>query len=101
MAERRIRTYGPRGEPIPKHIFADHDWVREHEEELIKQYGHCYIIVHHEKVLGTGKSYQEAIDNAELNLLPDSPAIQVIVDWIGHHHRIHRVRTTEDDHGSD
>jgi hypothetical protein len=86
MAEGRIRTYGPHGEPIPQHIFVDHDWVREHEDQLVEQFGACYIIVHQGEVLGTGKTYQEAIDNAEVNLSPDSEAVEVIVDWIGQHY---------------
>jgi hypothetical protein len=98
VAERRIRTSGPHGKPIPRHIFADHDWVREHEDELVEQYGPCCIIVHHGEVLGTGRTYQGAIDNAEANLASDSSAVEVIVDWTGQHYSIFTISPIDDRH---
>jgi hypothetical protein len=92
MAESRIRTYTPHGERSPQHIFTDHDWVREHEAELISQYGECYVIVFHEVVLGTGKTRQEAIESAETNLPSEVEIADVMVDWIGQHYHIYSVR---------
>jgi hypothetical protein len=90
MSENRIRTYGKHGELTPKHIFTDHDWVREHQEELVDQYGECYMVVYHEKALGVGKTRDEAVQNAELALPDDVGEIEVIVErvdnpthWIG------------------
>jgi hypothetical protein len=76
--------------------------VREHEEELVEQYGPCYIIVHNGEVLGTGKTYQGAIDNAEANLSSDSESVDVIVDWIGQHYSIFTLSPVVDnDHEAD
>lgn len=86
MAESRIRTYGRHGEPTPKHIFTDHDWVREHQEELLEQYGECYMVVYHEKVLGIGKTRDEAVQNAEAALPDEAGEIEVMVEWVDNPH---------------
>ncbi len=91
MAYRRIRTSRKREEPTPSHIFTDHDWVRNNEEALIEQYGECYMIVYHERVLGVGKTREEAVQNAERKLPAEMGEIQVMVERIGRHFGIARV----------
>jgi hypothetical protein len=92
MAERRIRTGGPLEERIPQHIIADHDWVHVHRDELIDKYGETYVIVYQQKVLGVGKSREEALTNAERNLAPDIDQIAVMVEWVGHRRPLLRNR---------
>jgi hypothetical protein len=87
MAQGRIRTGGPLEERIPKHIINDHDWIHQHKDELIQQYGECYMIVHHQQVLSTGKSRKEALENAEHNLPDDIEEITAMVEWVGYRYR--------------
>jgi hypothetical protein len=92
MAEQgRIRITHSYGEPIPEHVIQDHHWVHEHLNELIEQYGRCYMLVYNEQVLGTGKTWQEAINAAEENLSPDIQELYLMVEWVGPKYRIFRA----------
>lgn len=93
MGRKRIRTTHQRGERAPEHIFTDHDWIRAHQEELIEQYGECYMIVYHEQVIATGQTREEVVENAEHNLSPEIEQIDVMIEWVGHRHRISRARS--------
>lgn len=88
MKTRRLRTGGPAGEPIPRQIIEDHEWVQDHRDELIEQYGQCYLIVYKQQVLGIGRTHDEALDNAEKNLSPEIDDLPVMVEWIGRRLRL-------------
>jgi len=66
----------------PPNVFSDFAWIREHETELLAQYGECNIIVYQQKVLGVGHTYQEAVDNAEQNLPTGDEEITPVHQWI-------------------
>jgi hypothetical protein len=70
----------------PPNVFSDHDWVRRHENELLKQYGECAILVYKEQVVGVGSNLQEAIEDAERHLPPDVEEITPIHEWLGFRH---------------
>jgi hypothetical protein len=91
MDTHRIRMSYSRDEKTPPNIFTDHDWVRQHEKELLEQYGECSIIVYREKVIGVGKSYQEALEDAERNLPPDVTEITPIHEWLYRRHPFFRA----------
>jgi hypothetical protein len=44
------------------------------------------VIVYKEQVLGVGATYQQALENAELELSPDMGEITPVHDWIGNRH---------------
>jgi hypothetical protein len=86
MTKTRIRMSYARDEQTPPNIFTDHDWVRLHEKELLEKYGECSILVYQEKVIGVGRTYQEALDDAERNLPPDVAEITPIHEWLSYRH---------------
>jgi hypothetical protein len=88
----RIRTSHRYEDPTPPNIFTDHDWIRDHQEALIAQYGECFMIVYHEQILGTGATRAEALANAEGNVLPGADEIEVMVEWVGRRHPFLRAR---------
>ncbi len=91
MKMSRIKMGFGRDEPTPPTWFADHDWIRTHENELRQQFGECWVAVHQQQVIGTGNDYQEAIDDAESHLSPDGPIITPVVRSIRKRHPFWRV----------
>jgi hypothetical protein len=83
MPRSRININPPYDEPIPTHVYSDRDWLMNHKEELIEQYGHCFILVYHERVLGTGKTWEETLQEAERNLPPNIGDIYLEVERLG------------------
>jgi len=83
MENARIRMGHAYGE-TPPNVFADFDWVRRHERELLEQYGECSIIVFQQQVIGVGPTYDEALVDAERNLPSDVDEITPI------HERLHQ-----------
>jgi hypothetical protein len=70
MDTKRIRMGDPYGQ-TPPNVYTDFDWVRRNEKQLLEKYGECSIIVYNQQVIGIGKSYQAALENAEQNLPPN------------------------------
>ena len=66
----RIRMGHAYGE-TPSNVYSDFDWVRRNEQALLDKYGECSIIVFQEQVIGVGKTYDEALEDAERNLPPE------------------------------
>lgn len=95
MKARRLRTGGPAGESVPRQIVEDHDWLQDHRDELIEQYGECYMIVHKHQVLGTGQTYDEALNSAENNLSPEIDDLPIMVEWVGKRVRLSSIRTPQ------
>jgi hypothetical protein len=92
----RIRTSRRKEDPTPKHIFTDHDWVRNHQDGLLNQYGPCFLMVYHEQVLGTGKTEKEAVEAAERNLPEDIETIELMPEWIGRRNSLFLLRRMPD-----
>ncbi len=92
MTRSRIRTSGPLEERIAPHILKDHDWIHDHRDALIDQYGECYMIVYQQQVLGTGTTRDEALENAEANLSPEIEEITAMVEWVGQRIPFGRLR---------
>lgn len=91
MNTKRIRMSHPLGQ-TPPNIFTDFDWIRLHEKELLEKYGECSLIVYKEQVLGTGATYDEALENAEQNLSPEMGEITPVHRKIFRRHPFYRVR---------
>jgi hypothetical protein len=91
----RIRMRDPYGK-TPPNVFGDFDWIRQHEKELINTYGERSIIVYREQVIGVGKTYAEALQNAELNLPADSPEITPVHQELRHRHPFLRIHPRRD-----
>ena len=87
----RIKTDHAYGEVSPN-VFGDFDWVHEHREELLEQYGECVILVYQRRVIGVGKTQAEAIQDAERNLPPDVVQVTPITQYLYRRHPILRVR---------
>jgi hypothetical protein len=92
MAEQgRIRTSRQYTEPTPEHIFEDHDWVQSHHDALLQKYGECFLMVYNKQVIATGKTEEEAVQNAEANLSDQIERIQLMPEWIGQRHPFQRA----------
>src|SRR5690348_4621488 len=101
MNQRRLRIGGPREERIPRHIIDDHDWVHDHHDQLIQQFGECYLIVYKGQVLGTGATSDEALDNADRNLPPEMNDLPVMVEWVGNRFPVSLRRSKRPDENAE
>jgi hypothetical protein len=79
----------------PANVYNDFEWIRLHEKELLEKYEESSIIVFQEKVIGVGKTYAEAVEDAERNLPPESGEITPVHQWLYHRHPVLRVRNSE------
>jgi hypothetical protein len=82
----RIRLSHAKGE-TPPNSYSDFDWVRQNEKQLLAQYGEGILIVYEKRVLGTGQTYQEAVEDAERNLAPEIGTVTPIMAFL--HDRRH------------
>ena len=80
METPRIKT-SHQGEVAPN-IYDDFTWIHDHRPELLDQYGTCVILVYQRAVVGTGKTLQEAEEDAERRLPTDSPQITPVIDML-------------------
>lgn len=87
----RIRLSYARDEKTPPNIFSDHDWLRQNQDELLVEYGERFIVIYQGTVLGTGKTYKIAVQNAEQNLPQGDDEITPVVEWLGKRHPFFRV----------
>lgn len=76
----RIKAGHAPDQPMPRNIMTDHEWVRQHENELRERYGEVYLVVYQERVVGVGRTYQEVVNDAEAHLPPDIAEIVVRVE---------------------
>ena len=91
MSTSHIKMSYEYGEKIPPNIYTDHDWVREHEHELLEKYGECSILVYKEQIVGVGDTYQAAIADAERRIAPDAGIITPHHVRLFHRHSFFRV----------
>lgn len=94
MSQSRIQMGHPAGQ-TPPHKFEDFDWIRQHEKELLEQYGECSIIVYKGQVIGSGTTYAEAVADAEQNLSSDSDVVMPVHHRLREMHSLIRFRRVE------
>ena len=87
----RIRMSHAKGEFAPN-TFGDFDWVKKHEKELRETYGECLAIVCEKQVIGTGQTYQEAVEDAERNLPSQFGVITPVLVSLYRRQPFYRVR---------
>lgn len=87
----RLQLDHPYGQ-TPRNMLEDFDWVRRNQKTLIEQYGQVFVVVYHQEVIGTGTTYQEAVDNAEQNLPSDVEMATPIVEKLHHRHPFLRAK---------
>jgi hypothetical protein len=76
----RIKIGFAKDEPTPASVFHDLAWVSDNRLDLYQKYGRCYVLVYQEEIIGTGKTIDEAIQDADSRL---SPEIELITPAIG------------------
>lgn len=91
MSHPRIKTSQAPDERIPAHVISDHDWVRQHQDELRAQYGEQYIVVYQHHVYGIGDTRKAALANAEQNLPLEIEQLTVMVEPLHRRHPLFRV----------
>lgn len=90
MTTTRIRLSHAAGEVAPN-TFADFQWVRRNEKQLLKEYGECVILVFKQAVIGTGHTIDAALSDAEQHLLPDVGEITPILEFLHQRQPFFRV----------
>ncbi|MBN2303053.1 MAG: hypothetical protein JXQ72_01160 [Anaerolineae bacterium] len=70
----RIKTSYPYGQ-TPPNTGVDFAWAREHEADLLAQYGECVVLVYQQQVIGFGPTLAAAEQDAEAKLPPDQGAV--------------------------
>ena len=50
----------------PDNFFPDYDWIKQNKASLLEKYGEASILVYKQRVVGFGRSYFDAISNAEV-----------------------------------
>ena len=87
----RIKMTHAYGEVAPN-TFSDFDWARHNEKELLERYGECVAIIYEKRVVGTGETYTEAVENAERNLPAEFGVITPVLVFLHHRQPFYRVR---------
>jgi hypothetical protein len=87
---RRIRMGHPYGQ-TPSNFYSDFDWIRRHEQALLKKYGECSIIVYQQRVIGVGTTYAAALEDAEKNAVSMAEDITPVHQWLRYRHPVLRV----------
>jgi hypothetical protein len=91
MSNTRIQMGTPYGH-TPANTFSDFEWIRENQDKLLALYGECSLIVYNKVVLGTGRTYEEALLDAEQHLPPDAGVITPVHQWLRKKRAIYRIR---------
>jgi hypothetical protein len=84
----RIKTDFAKDEPLPENIFPDFAWAGEQRVALYEKYGDSVVVVYKQEVIGVGKSYAEALADAENHLSGDIELITPILKYIGNPYHI-------------
>jgi hypothetical protein len=92
MNKHPIKMTHAKGEPMPPNTVPDNDWFRENREQLLEEYGECMVLIFEGKIIGTGQTYSETIENALENLSPDSPEITPVMRVLQHRNPFLRAR---------
>jgi hypothetical protein len=87
----KLKMSHAKGE-VADNTFDDIQWVRDHWQTLLKQYGEVSILVYQQAVIGVGNTYAEAIANAENQLSDDSDTpVTPIHERLRPRLRLHRM----------
>ena len=82
MDSKRIRLGHAANEPAAPNTFPDFEWVREHRNELLATYGESVILVYEKRVIGAGKTIQEAVEDAERHLPAEVEQVTPITEFL-------------------
>lgn len=91
MSTSRIHTGHPHGQ-TPPNTRTDLEWIHDHEQELLEQFGERMILVFEKKVIGVGDTYSEMLQNAEQNLPPEVEAVTPVTYFLRQRHPFSRFR---------
>ena len=94
MTTTRIRLSHAAGEAAPN-TFTDFQWVRQNEKQLLQQYGECVILVFEKQVIGTGRTIDAAVADAEQHLSSDIGEITPILEFLHQRQPFFRVRSKQ------
>lgn len=72
--------------------WSDFAWAGEQHQALLERYGVCIVLIYDKQVVGTGKTVQEAVADAEIHLAPTSPPITPIIKFLAPRSRLYRLR---------
>jgi hypothetical protein len=91
MSNFHIQTTHQYGQVYPN-VFADFEWVKAHESELLHQYGTCTILVFEQRVIGFGENEDAALKMAENTLVTNTTGeITPITYYLAKRHPFYRV----------
>ncbi len=91
MAGSRVKISHQYGEVYPN-VWDDFAWAREHRQELLETYGECYALIYQHQVIGTGKTLEEAVADAERKLPDEVTQVTPIIEYLRYRHPFMRVR---------
>jgi hypothetical protein len=94
MTTTRIRLSHAAGEAAPN-TFIDFQWVRQNEKQLLEQYGECIILVFEKQVIGTGRTIDAAVADAEQHLSSDAGEVTPILEFLHPRQPFFRVRSKQ------
>lgn len=86
MTKTVIKLGYAHGESKPANLLQDHLWFREHEAELLQQYGQCVLLIYQQQVIGVGQSVHEARMDAEKRLTDNLGIITPMNEWLAPRH---------------
>lgn len=92
MDTKRIRISHDANEPHAPNTFPDFDWVHEHRNELLATYGESVILVYEKKVIGAGKTTQEAVEDAERLLPAEIEQVTPITYYLSYRNPLSHLR---------
>lgn len=92
---KRIKISQSVNEPTPTNVFPDYDWARENRKALLEKYGTGVALIYQHEVVGTGKTLDEAVSDADKRLPENVEQITPIIYLLGNLHRIHRIRASK------
>lgn len=95
MNTSRIQTGHPHGN-TPTNTRSDLNWIHDHEDELLAQYGETMILVFEQKVIGVGQTYSEMVENAEQNLPPEITVATPVTYFLHSRQPFFRVRAHQE-----
>lgn len=76
----------------PRNMLEDFDWVGRNRQMLIEQYGQVFIVVYQQQVIGTGDTYESAVQDAEMRWADKDEVITPIVEKLFVRHPFLRAK---------
>jgi hypothetical protein len=94
METPRIKISHAYGEMFPN-VPSDYEWVFANRPQLLQEYGTCVLLVYEKKVIGKGKTLQEAMEDAERNLPPEEGVVTPVIELLAPRPRLYRVQQSQ------